>query len=202
MIDTMSLKWLKNGFVGFLQFNGRFKLNFDGSRMENKSASGWVITDFNGTIKMTTSKYICNVSIIIAECITLRDDMLNAKNNGFLNLEIEGDLKIVIDCYNKNSNMPSFIMLLVKYIWKLSQNQYIYDYRHIYRETNRTKNCLVNKDICNLESIIRGQISLMMLKKLVLNIIVTHISIIFIGILFHSLLSLKKKWEEEERTIS
>ena len=69
--------------------NGRFKLNFDGSRMENKSTSGWVIRDSNGTIKIVASRHIGNPSIIIAECMTLRDDILVAKNNEFLNLEIE-----------------------------------------------------------------------------------------------------------------
>ena len=69
--------------------NGRFKLNFDGSRMENKSTLGWVIRDSNGTIKIVASRHISNPSIIIAECMTLRDDILVAKNNEFLNLEIE-----------------------------------------------------------------------------------------------------------------
>lgn len=50
---------------------------------------------------MAASRHIGNASIIIAECMTLRDDMLAAKNNRFLNLEIEGDSKIVIDCCNK-----------------------------------------------------------------------------------------------------
>ena len=84
--------------------NGRFKLNFDDSRIENKSVSRWVIRDCNGTIKMAASRHIGNVLIIITECITLKDSMLVAKNNDFLNLEIEGGLKIVIDCYNNNNN--------------------------------------------------------------------------------------------------
>ena len=50
---------------------------------------------------MIASRHICNALIIITEYMALRDDMLVAKNNGFLNLEIEGDLKKVIDCYNK-----------------------------------------------------------------------------------------------------
>ena len=53
-------------------------------------------------------------SIIIAECVALRDSVLAAKNNGFLNLEIEDDSKIVIDCYNKKINIPSSIMLLIE----------------------------------------------------------------------------------------
>ena len=33
--------------------------------------------------------------------MVLRDDVLVVKNNEFLNLEIEGNLKIIIDCNNK-----------------------------------------------------------------------------------------------------
>ena len=51
--------------------------------------------------KMDASRHISNVSIIIEECMTFRDDLLVVKNNEFLNLEIEGDLKVVMDDYNK-----------------------------------------------------------------------------------------------------
>ena len=34
-------------------------------------------------------------------------------------------------------------------IWRLSQDLNIYNYCHIYRDTNRTTDCLANKDIYN-----------------------------------------------------
>ena len=71
--------------------NNSFKLNFDGFRVQNISALGWVVRDYNGIIKMVACRHIGNSSIIVAECMTLRDDMLVAKRKGFLNLEIEGD---------------------------------------------------------------------------------------------------------------
>ena len=40
--------------------------------------------------------------------------MLAAKKKGFLNLEIEFDLKIVIDYFNKMINIHSSILLLIK----------------------------------------------------------------------------------------
>lgn len=45
-------------------------------------------------------------------------------------------------------------MLLMEDIWKLSQDLYIYDCHYIYREANRTTDCLAKKGICNLDSII------------------------------------------------
>ena len=104
---------------------------------------------------MTVIRHISNASIIIIKYMTLRDDMLATKNNKLLNLEIEGASKIVINYYNNNKNIiPNFIMLLMEDIWKLSQDLYIYDCCHIYRETNRITYCLAKKCIYNLDSII------------------------------------------------
>ena len=54
---------------------------------------------------MIASRHISNSSIIIMECMILRDSVLANKNNGF-----EGDSKIVIDCYNKKKVI--FLILL------------------------------------------------------------------------------------------
>ena len=48
--------------------------------------------------------------------------MLVVKFNELLNLEIEGDSKIVIDSYNKKSDIFSSIMLLMENIGKIIQN--------------------------------------------------------------------------------
>ena len=63
---------------------------------------------------MDVCKHIGNFLIIIIECMMLKDGMLAIKKNGFLNLEIEGDSKIVIDYYNKKINIPSYILLLIE----------------------------------------------------------------------------------------
>ena len=62
--------------------NERFKLNFDVSGMRNKSVSRWMIRDYNGIIKMIASRCLGNASIIVVECMTLRDGVLASKNNG------------------------------------------------------------------------------------------------------------------------
>ena len=93
-----------------------------------------------------------NVSIIIAECMAFRDGVLAAKNNGFLNLEIKGDSKVVIDSCNKKSNISSSIMLLTEDIWKITQDFNVCICCYIYREANRTTDYLAKKCIYNLES--------------------------------------------------
>ena len=75
--------------------NEKFKLNFDDLRVENKRASSWIIGNSNGIVKMVASRHIGNVSIIITECIVLRDDLLTGKISDFLNLEIENNSKLL-----------------------------------------------------------------------------------------------------------
>ena len=55
---------------------------------------------------MAACKLIGNSSIIvIIECMTLRDGILATKNKDLLVLEMEGDSKAVIDCYNKKISL-------------------------------------------------------------------------------------------------
>lgn len=74
-----------------------------------------------------------------------RDYMPTSKNNGFVNPKTESKSKILIDCYNKKSNIPSTIMLLMEDIWKLTHDLNIHNCHHIYRKTNRIAYCLVKK---------------------------------------------------------
>ena len=67
-----------------------------------------------GIIKMAECRHISKSSIIVAECMILRDSVL------VVNLEIEGDLKMTVECYNKRINISSSIRLLIKDICKLS----------------------------------------------------------------------------------
>ena len=126
--------------------NGRFKLNFDGSRINNISALGWVIRDSNGIIALAGSRNLDNVSIVIAKCVALRDGVLVSIYNGFTNLEIEKDFIVTIYCYNRSSS-SSLIILLMEDIWRLSQNFKIYNCGHIYIEVNRTIDCLAKKKV-------------------------------------------------------
>ena len=96
---------------------------------------------------MAAYSYLGTTSIIIAECMALRDDMLAAKNDGFLSLEIEGDSKIVVGCSNKMISASCSIRILMEDIWKLSKELNIYTCPYIYREANRTTYCISKKGI-------------------------------------------------------
>ena len=84
---------------------------------------------------MAGNRHLGNVSIITVECVALRDGVLTATNNGFSNLEIEGDSKVIIAGYNKKGSLPNSIILLMEDIWRLVQNLNIYHCCHIYKET-------------------------------------------------------------------
>ena len=56
------------------------------------------------------------------------------------------------DSNNRKINIPVSIMLLMEDILKLAQDLNIYICRHIYKEANRTVDCLANKSISILES--------------------------------------------------
>ena len=80
--------------------------------------------------------------------MTLRDGILATKNKDLLVLEMEGDSKVVIDCYNKKINIPSSIVLLMEDIWKVSQDLNIY----ICRQANRIADCLAKRGLSIVDS--------------------------------------------------
>ena len=63
---------------------------------------------------MVVYKYVGQSSIIVIECMTLRDDIQTSKSKGYSNLEIEEDSKIIINCYNKRITIPSSTKVLMK----------------------------------------------------------------------------------------
>ena len=83
--------------------NGIFKLNVDGSRINNIRASEWAIKDFNATIKLIKSRHLGNTLTITTKCVGLRDDFIAYSDNGFLNLETKEDSKVIIYCYNEKT---------------------------------------------------------------------------------------------------
>lgn len=101
---------------------------------------------------MTRNRHLGNTLIFIVECMALRDCFVASKCNDILNLEIEVDSKVVIDCKNRKSSIPSSFILLMDDIWKLSRDLNIYKCCHIYWKANRTTDCLAKQCICNIDS--------------------------------------------------
>ena len=63
---------------------------------------------------------------IIIKYISSRDDIFTVNNNEFLQVEIEGDSKIVIDSYNKKNNIFSSITIINKeYLEVILRSSYL-----------------------------------------------------------------------------
>ncbi|KAL6293667.1 hypothetical protein ACE6H2_001809 [Prunus campanulata] len=75
------------------------KLNFDGSVRGNLAATGFVIRDWNGNVRLAGAKNSGQVSITVAECLALRDGLAHAIHNGWRKVLVEGDSKLIIDCH-------------------------------------------------------------------------------------------------------
>ena len=86
--------------------------------------------------------------------MALRDVVLIVRLNGFFNLVIEGDSKVIRDCYNKKNNLPSSIIFVMKDIYRLTHDLNILNCCHIYKKANKTVNCLAKKDIYNTNLVI------------------------------------------------
>ena len=88
-------------------------------RIKDVNVLGWIIIDSNETIKMAGNKHLDNASIINVECMTLRNCVLAKRDNCFVNLEIEGNSKVLIYCYNKKISLLNSIILLMKDVWRI-----------------------------------------------------------------------------------
>ena len=60
-------------------------------------------TNFNLLDRTKKLNLLSNDSIIIIEYVTLRDSVVAVIYNGFLNLEIEENSKVIINYYNKKN---------------------------------------------------------------------------------------------------
>ncbi|KAL6175781.1 hypothetical protein ACLB2K_052420 [Fragaria x ananassa] len=77
------------------------KINFYGSVQERAVAGGFVFRDSNDMVLLAAAKSFGNATIPTAEATTLRDSLAKAKDQGFLNIQIEGNSKVVIDAINE-----------------------------------------------------------------------------------------------------
>ncbi|CAL2237703.1 unnamed protein product [Prunus armeniaca] len=85
---------------------GWYKIKFDGSMRCNHAAIRFVIRDDNAHVVLAGAKKIGRNSIIVAECLTLRDDLAYAVSKGWSKLLVEGDSKLVIDLVLKRCSTP------------------------------------------------------------------------------------------------
>ncbi|BFG41450.1 hypothetical protein CerSpe_277240 [Prunus speciosa] len=120
------------------------KVNFDGSMCGNLVATGFVIRDWNGNVRLAGAKNSGQMSITVTECLALRDGLAHAIHNGWRKILVEGDSKLIIDCVNNVVSIPWSISLLVQDIRVMSYYFEEISFQHIFREANFTADAVAS----------------------------------------------------------
>ncbi|CAL8155365.1 unnamed protein product [Prunus armeniaca] len=110
----------------------------------NLAATGFVIRDWNGNVRLAGATNSGQVSITVAECLALWDGLAHAIHNGWRKILVEGNSKLIIDCVNNVVSVPWSISLLVQDIRVLSSYCEEISFQHIFREANFTTNVVAS----------------------------------------------------------
>ncbi|XP_021824503.1 uncharacterized protein LOC110765645 [Prunus avium] len=105
-------------------------------RQNSKCEKGFVIRNFDGHVLLAGAKNIGDNTILVAECMSLRDGLAYAIHRGWRNILVEGDSKLIIDCANQAADPPWSVCALMKDIKLLSSLCDALSFSHIYCEAN------------------------------------------------------------------
>ena len=127
--------------------SGFFKLNFDGSKLPNGSASlGFIIRDSAGDAILVGGRSMgSNISILQAEAWALKEGMAAACSLNISNLVIEGDNLAVINAVRKVWNIPWEINNIISDIMVNLSSFSEFQVRHCFREANRVADAMARR---------------------------------------------------------
>ena len=117
---------------------GWFKLNTDGSSLGNPglAGGGGVIRNHVGEWVGSFSRAIGVTSSVQAELRTLKDGLKLAIDLGILNLEIEMNSLVAVQCVNSLSTPNAFLSTIVTDCRSLMERIENCSLKHIFREAN------------------------------------------------------------------
>ncbi|WOL15685.1 hypothetical protein Cni_G24466 [Canna indica] len=120
---------------------GWMKLNFDGASkcgISNHASIGGVCRDHEGLFKLGYAERIGQATSSVAELAACKRGLELALQNGWLNIWIEGDAKVVMDFLANNAKLKSQDDLrIVKEISLLIPQLSEFHATHIYRRGNK-----------------------------------------------------------------
>ncbi|CAL2248763.1 unnamed protein product [Prunus armeniaca] len=102
----------------------------------NYATIGFVIRDDNAHAVLAGAKKFGRNSIIVVECLALRDGLAYVVSNGWSKLLVHGDSKLVIDSVLKRCSTSSCINQLVQYILHLTTFCDKVSFSHVFHEVN------------------------------------------------------------------
>lgn len=106
MKDCIKWKSLDQGFT---------KLNFDGSVVNNQSASiSFIIRDEEECPVFADTRKVMAYHVPITKAVALQEGLCAAIRQNFLKVQVEGDSKIIIDCVFNKCFVPWQLKLIIK----------------------------------------------------------------------------------------
>ena len=98
---------------------GFVKLNFDGSKSVAGAAAGFVLRSWQGGFIKGGSRFLEHASILVAEATTMRDGIRVAWQDGFRQIEVEGDNLVVLKAVQRQIQAPWQIATIIEDIIKI-----------------------------------------------------------------------------------
>ncbi|XP_004292219.1 PREDICTED: uncharacterized protein LOC101302904 [Fragaria vesca subsp. vesca] len=120
------------------------KINFDDSVQNKAAAGGFVLRSNDGKPLVSAAFNSGTANVPLAEALTLRNNLLCAKEKGVLKVEVEGDSKLIIDIVNGVCDLPWRLLKVVQDIKLLSCHFESIRFKHVFREANFVANALAN----------------------------------------------------------
>ena len=120
--------------------DGVLKLNFDGRLLIAGAAAGYILRDASGRLIIAATRFLHDVSILVAEAVALRDGLQATIDTGLPHLQIEGDNRIVIQAVKGEIRTPWRTHILVQDIRNVLSRFMSPSIQHVFREGNMTAN--------------------------------------------------------------
>lgn len=121
------------------------KINFDGSKVRDQAAGGFVIRNWRGHFIQAGAFQIGDASITVAEAIAVRNGVQAAVQAGFKNIHIEGDSKVIIQALRGESHIPWVIHNIIVDVRKYLNVCRQVLISHIYQEGNRAADWMAHQ---------------------------------------------------------
>ncbi|KAL6144672.1 hypothetical protein ACLB2K_055363 [Fragaria x ananassa] len=125
--------------------NNFIKINFDGFVQGRSAAGGFVFRNSDGNVILAAAKGLGSTTIPTAEATALRDSLVKARDRGYMNVQVEGDSKLVIDAINGKLSPPWRLQKIVQDIQTIATSFSSVCFNHVYRETNFVADAFANE---------------------------------------------------------
>ncbi|KAL6183086.1 hypothetical protein ACLB2K_044497 [Fragaria x ananassa] len=117
----------------------------DNKYLDDLSKKISVLPQNNGNVILAAAKGLGSTTIPTAEATALRDSLVKARDRGYMNVQVEGDSKLVIDAINGKLSPPWRLQKIVQDIRIIATSFSSVCFNHVYRETNFVADAFVNE---------------------------------------------------------